>query len=81
MTKDFQKITIDAFVKKTMKANPDLDEDQLRNNLNSFKIRKNKGEQCDCGEPIWIIGSAITGKACFTCITGETYKGDDYEIS
>ncbi len=27
--------------------------------------------KCNCGNPIWVIGSAITGNACFSCITGE----------
>jgi hypothetical protein len=78
---DFKLITIDAFVKKTMKANQDLDETRLRHALNEFKTRKNRGELCECGEPIWIIVSAMTGNACFTCTTGETYTGNDYEIS
>ncbi len=38
------------------------------------------GVKCDCGNPIWVIGSAITGNACFTCITGEAVPDSDYEI-
>ena len=75
---DFKEISIDHFVKKTKKANPNLDEGELRNQLNAF--RKEKGELCACGEPIWIVGSAMTGRACFTCITGETDTSGDYEI-
>jgi hypothetical protein len=27
-----------------------------------------------------VIGSAISGNACFTCITGESFPTEDYEI-
>lgn len=80
MINEFQKIKIEDFVKKTLERNPDLDEKQLAKSLEEFKIRKKKGKLCDCGEPIWIIGSALTGRGCFTCITGETNKTEDYEI-
>jgi hypothetical protein len=30
--------------------------------------------------PIWAIGSAVVGNACFTCITGEADPSSDYEI-
>jgi len=38
------------------------------------------GERCSCGNDIWVIGSASVGNSCFTCITGEGYPTDDYEI-
>jgi hypothetical protein len=80
ISNQFTKIKIKDFVKQTVTANPDLDAKQLTEDLEKFKIRKTKGELCDCGESIWIIGSALTGKGCFTCITGETDKTDDYEV-
>jgi hypothetical protein len=39
------------------------------------------GERCHCGEPIWMIGGSQAGHFCFTCITGEAYPSDDYEIA
>jgi hypothetical protein len=36
--------------------------------------------RCHCGAPIWAIGSALVGNACFTCITGEADPSSDYEI-
>ena len=53
---------------------------RLKKDLLYFKQLKLKGEKCICGNPIWIIGSAISGKACFTCITGERDFSDAYEI-
>ena len=38
------------------------------------------GERCQCGQPIWIIGSAEVGLSCFSCITGESHPDEDYEI-
>ena len=80
ISSQFIKIKIDDFVNQTVAANPGLDAKQLTIVLEEFKVRKIKGELCDCGESIWIVGSALTGKGCFTCITGETDKSDDYEV-
>ena len=80
MKKGFHKISINEFVARTIKGNSTLKAGELRSALQEFKKRKMKGELCDCGNPIWIVGSAITGKACFTCITGESDCSDDYEI-
>ena len=80
ISNQFAKIKIEDFVKQTVTANPHLNAKQLTTALEKFRTRKIKGELCDCGESIWIIGSALTGKGCFTCITGETDKTDDYEI-
>ena len=33
-----------------------------------------RGSGCECGEPIWVLGSAIVGRGCFTyCITGQSW--------
>ena len=80
MNNVFQKISINEFVAQTIKGNPDLKAVDLKKDLEEFKKRKSQGELCDCGNPIWIIGSAITGKGCFTCITGESDCSDDYQI-
>lgn len=45
----------------------------------AFKSYKN-GKRCNCGNDIWVIGSAFVGNSCFTCITGESYPTDDYEL-
>ena len=75
------KTSIDKFVARTVELNPDTDAKELKMALIEFKNRKAKGELCICGNPIWIIGSAITGKGCFTCITGEADSSEDYEIA
>lgn len=79
-TNRFKKISINAFVDKYKKSNPGADTGELKKNLTNFKKLKSKGETCSCGNPIWIIGSAIAGQGCFTCITGESYSENDYEI-
>lgn len=47
--------------------------------LDALKAYK-RGVRCRCGNRIWIVGSAVAGYACFTCITGEAYPDEDYEI-
>jgi hypothetical protein len=80
MKNGFQKISIEDFVVQTIKSNPELKAGELKKDLEGFMKRKTQGELCDCGNPIWIIGSAITVKGCFTCITGESDCSEDYEI-
>jgi hypothetical protein len=52
----------------------------LRNRLNDALQAFKNGKKCHCGNDIWVIGSASVGYSCFTCITGEGYPTDDYEI-
>jgi len=78
--KDFNPITINVYIALHKKNNPNTNIDRLRKDLNHFKALKLQGQKCDCGNPIWIIGSAISGWDCFTCIAGETDSSDDFEI-
>jgi hypothetical protein len=79
-TYKFTKISVDNFIEKYKMNNPKEDLKQLRNDLLYFKQMKSEGAKCTCGNPIWVIGSAISGKGCFTCITGESDFSNDYEI-
>ena len=76
----FVPITIDKYVAMHLANNPSEKEVDLRKNLNSAINAYNKGIKCSCGNDIWVIGSASVGNSCFTCITGESYPTDDYEI-
>lgn len=76
----FTKISINKYVILHKKSNPGTDVAVLKKSLAHFRKLKSEGQTCDCGNPIWIIGSAIAGMACFTCITGESAPCDDYEI-
>ena len=78
----FVPITIDSFVKSYKKRNPKENTARLKENLNRIVDEKKKGAACQvCNQPIWAIGSAITGwYGCFTCITGEADSSKDYEI-
>ena len=80
LSANFKYISIDKFVTKTIDKNSDLNAQELTKSLGQFKARKLKGELCDCGNEIWILGSAFSGKGCFSCITGETDCSVDYEI-
>ena len=76
----FVPISIDKYIKKHLESNPSEDEIDLRKRLNTALTDYQKGEKCACGNDIWVIGSAFVGNSCFTCITGESYPIDDYEI-
>lgn len=76
----FKIVSIDSFIEMQIKANSKTDAKQLRKDLIHFQQLKSEGTKCNCGNDIWTIGSAISGKGCFTCITMETDCSDDYEI-
>lgn len=76
----FAPISIEEYIKKHLKNNPTEDEKDLRSRLNTALEASRKGIKCSCGNDIWVIGSASVGNSCFTCITGESYPTDDYEI-
>ena len=74
-------IEIDAFIDLYLKRNPDCEREKLRAALQGALAARRAGKACDCGNRIWVIGSAIAGYACFTCITGEGVSDADFEIA
>jgi hypothetical protein len=77
---NFAPISFDHYVDLHMKSNPGENRSDFRQRLKEAVEAKRAGELCDCGNPIWAIGSAAAHYACFTCITGEADCSDDYEI-
>lgn len=77
-----QPISIEKFAERFVRENKDENKHQVINNLKSAANRKENGVTCIvCSQPIWAIGSAITGTdMCFSCTTGESDSSDDYEI-
>jgi len=73
-------ISIEHYVRQHVRSNPDEKPEELRTRLQECVSAALGGEGCGCGEPLWVIGSAVAGHACFTCITGEATPSDDYEI-
>jgi len=76
----FVPISIDKYIKIHLKSNPTFNENELRQSLHRALKDYNNAIKCSCGNDIWVIGSAIVGNSCFTCITGESYPNEDYEI-
>ena len=81
MKSGFEPISISEYVKKHIQSNPSVNKESLIESLNSSVEAYKAGEKCSCGNDIWVIGSSACGwSACFSCITGEAYPDDDYEI-
>jgi len=76
----FTTIPLEAYLKIHLKNNPNESKKKVREKLRSAMKDHNNGIKCSCGEDIWILGSAFVGNSCFTCITGEAFPEDDYEI-
>ena len=76
----FTSITIANYVKLHAKSNPGTDATELTRQLKLALESKLAGELCQCGQPIWALGSAYVGNMCFTCTTGEAVPDHDYEI-
>jgi len=80
MKSGFAPIRLEAYVDKHLRSNPDVKRADLVRRLNRAIEADKKGARCQCGERIWIVGSAELGLSCFTCITGEAEPDRDYEI-
>jgi hypothetical protein len=76
----FAPITIAEYVKLHAASNPEANVVELTKRLQAVLKAKLGGATCECGEPIWAIGSAVVGSMCFTCITGEVVPDNDYEV-
>ena len=76
----FTPISIENFIKSFIENNTKEDPEKLRQGLQEALKDYKNGSKCHCGNKIWVIGSAIVGTGCFTCITGEAYPDHDYEI-
>lgn len=81
MKTGFTPIGLDDYVELHLRANPGTDRAELTARLEYAMDAYRKGIRCQCGAPIWIIGSAEAGLACFTCITGQAAPDNDYEIT
>ena len=80
MKTGFIPIKFEKFVDKYIKSNQGTSRKEITNELKTTLSAYKSGIKCDCGNPIWVIGSAIAGNVCFTCITGEAVPDSDYEI-
>lgn len=76
----FVPISLERYVELHLRANPGTDREDLLQRLRYAMEAHERGVRCECGEPLWIIGSAEAGLSCFTCITGESFPDSDYEI-
>jgi hypothetical protein len=80
MKTGFTPISLERYAELHMQANPGTDREDLLKRLRYAMRAHERGVRCQCGEDIWIVGSAEVGLSCFTCITGEAVPDDDYEI-
>lgn len=77
----FSRIALADYVELHMQSNPVEDRADLVRRLKNAVEAARGGRRCACGEPIWVIGSAVVGYGCFACITGEAVPDNDYEIA
>jgi hypothetical protein len=80
MNYNFTPISIEKFADIVAKNNKDQEKTNIIKQIKSTLKDLESGKLCDCGNPIWVAGSALAGNACFTCITGETEASKDFEI-
>lgn len=76
----FKGISINSYIKKHLKNNPNETPKELRRRLKVAIADFENGVKCSCGSDIWVIGSASVGNNCFTCLTGESEPNNDFEI-
>ena len=71
---------LDRYVELHLQSNPSVDRVEFAHRLRQAVDARKAGARCACVALIWAIGSAEAGAACFTCITGEAWPENDYEI-
>jgi hypothetical protein len=81
MKAGFTPIKLNDYVELYLHANSGTVRANVVRQLESTIRAVRTGARCQCGEQIWIIGSAHTGLGCFRCITGQTAPDHDYEIN
>jgi hypothetical protein len=77
----FVPIQLKEYAKLHLRSNPGEKAPDVTARLQSALEAYKAGRRCNCGEPIWVIGSAEAGLMCFTCVTGESDPSEDYEIA
>lgn len=77
----FTPIALEDYIATHLQVNPQVEPADLRRRLRRALADFKAGRKCRCGNPLWVIGSAEVGNACFTCITGETTTSGDYELA
>ena len=83
MKKDrgFVPIGIREYAKLHAKANPDENPSELLARLRSCVSDALKGASCQCGAPIWVVGSVAVGYACFTFPWGFGCRGTERRLA
>ncbi len=76
----FVSISSDDYVAKYAHGNRHSPPEEVRSRLLAALSDSRSGVRCGCGAPIWVVGSAEVGNACFTCITGESVPTQDYGL-
>lgn len=76
----FIPISVENYIKMYLLNNPKDDSKEVKAQIEQAIADFNAGKKCTCGEDIWVVGSASVGNMCFTCITGDDFPTDDYEI-
>ena len=77
----FTSINLCDYVELHLGANPGTKRVELTQQLEFAIDAHRNGVRCQCGAPIWIVGSSQAGLGCFACITGQAVPDRDYEIA
>ena len=80
MASGFKPISLERYVGLHIESNPGFSRKEIRGLLESALRDHKNGKRCACGNPMWVIGSALVGRACFSCISGEAVPDNDFEI-
>ena len=80
MKKGFSPISKRKYIELHLKNNPSETREGISVAIDEALRNYKNGVQCQCGNSIWVIGSAVAGNSCFTCITGQSIPDKDYEI-
>ncbi len=71
-------VPIDEAARLFVEINEGYEEERVREALREMATRRDRGETCFCGNPIWVMCFELT--MCFACVTGTATAKDDIDV-
>lgn len=77
----FLPISVEEYIDLCLENSDGFSGEELRHLLSDSLYAFRQGVRCKCGNPLWVIGSAITGEyGCYKCLIGQDSSEAVFEI-
>jgi len=77
---EYVPVSYHHYVDLHVKNNPEEKRRDVEEKLNKALSDFRRGGKCDCGDNLWVIGSAFMGNRFFSCLTGDHSPSGHFEV-